>query len=176
MKYLKLFENIDFEDWDEIEINEEDDILTDEDFVKFLKNNNVYDNFIKNLNNADANFKHYWKDINNFCENVVKTHYLFNSFNWANSPEGDLFWRNLNSVWTSLNESVIIIIASGNQYAIIVEIYICETNVEYGEKDEKHKNKSERDGMIRRYRMRIKYILNEISGIRNERSCHSRLW
>jgi len=108
---IKNNESIDFNDWEEEEINEEDSPLTDKEFVKFLKDNNVYDQFIDNCNDDNNSFKEEcWKSLETFCTDIKKKNYFYDSFDWENSTEGYIFWRNINNKWLNhldnMNESI----------------------------------------------------------------------
>jgi hypothetical protein len=97
MKYIKLFENFENIDWDwkdeeESDISMPDVFKDDEDFYKFLVDNNALDKYIYNFDN--------YKEIN-YSEllHKNKNQYILWSFDWSNTPEGHEFWSNLNYKW-----------------------------------------------------------------------------
>ena len=97
-KYIISENNINLDEYYEEEINE-DDGLSDKSFVKFLKNNYVYDKFINNINNTELNQHTFWKDIYNYCDRFEKESYILAAFNIDNSDEGRNFWININRLW-----------------------------------------------------------------------------
>jgi len=98
-----LSESINFNDWEDEEINEEDNsLLTNKDFVKFLKDNGVYDKFIHNCKIAvtnSLNFVKTWKTIETFCIDIIKYRYIRDSFDWRKTKEGYNFWSKINEKW-----------------------------------------------------------------------------
>ena len=67
-------------------------------FISFLKRYNVYSAYLTNLKKRHKRYA-----ANNIVESI---HWeggytlLSSAFCWANTYEGDLFWRNLNQKWT----------------------------------------------------------------------------
>jgi hypothetical protein len=88
MKYIKLFENIDWDWMDEEELDIPDEFKGNEDFYKFLVDNNALDKYIYNLDN---NY--------NYFEHKNKNQYILWAFDWVNTHEGYEFWLNLNYKW-----------------------------------------------------------------------------
>jgi len=112
IKYLKgLNESIDFNDWEEEEFNENDSPLTDKEFVKFLKDNNIYDKFIYNCTDNKLNkfFEGtYWKSLETFCTDLDRKKYIIYSFDWRITKEKFGFWAKISDKWKKyyLNESI----------------------------------------------------------------------
>jgi hypothetical protein len=91
----KLENPVEF-DFQETEYN---DFITDDEFRKFLIDNDVYDEYIKNT--LDIKFKQTMVDRNfaaNFAEKKSDK-YISSAFDWYLSPEGHYFWSNLNKKW-----------------------------------------------------------------------------
>ena len=101
-KKVGITESVNFDDWDEEEFNEEDSLLTNKEFVKFLKDNNVYDKFIYNLKN--------YISLDDYCYKIYITNYILDSFTWNNTKEGHNFWYDIYNKWVNylnnLNESI----------------------------------------------------------------------
>ena len=90
-------ESIDFGDIDMDETQRP--TLTDQDFVDFLKENGIYDDFIYNMQNrTDGIYKH-WKDIDSFCDDVGRRQYVRDAFYWVGTSQGHVFWSNINNKW-----------------------------------------------------------------------------
>ena len=100
-----LREYIDFNDIDTDETIENSP-LTDKEFVKFLKDNNIYWKFINNLYVAMRENKWgygtYWNSIETFCQDVNVHKYIARAFVWVKTPEGNDFWRYYNEKWEKL--------------------------------------------------------------------------
>jgi len=102
LKHLR--EYIDFDNYD---IDETDNQLTDKMFVKFLKDNKIYDRFINNLHRAitnhDEQYENYWYSIGTFCNDINKIYgisqYMILGFNWRGTPEGSDFWNYWYKKW-----------------------------------------------------------------------------
>jgi hypothetical protein len=84
---------IDWNDWN-IEEDEDENILTDKKFVKFLEDNNAYDSFIYNLKHYGI--EHY--KIETFCNDLKPFNYISDSFTWSKTKE-QFFWYELNKKW-----------------------------------------------------------------------------
>jgi len=99
---MRKYENIDFNDWNDEEL-EYDSPLTDKYFVKFLKDNDVYDKFIYNCNNNKSNKyykKIYWKSLETFCTNIKEKYlYINHAFNWGETNEDHDFWNKVDNKW-----------------------------------------------------------------------------
>jgi len=96
---IKMKKYIDFND---IDIDETESSLTDKEFVKFLKDNNIYDKFIYDLQ-QDINMRkkkgHPYIEVNNFCNETDYLDYILGAFPWGNTPEGTDFWIRYNHKW-----------------------------------------------------------------------------
>lgn len=73
-------------------------------FIHFLKQNNVYEQYMFNFNNIDGiNFrKKYRKEyasIKSFFLFSKKKYYVYNAFLWESTKEGYNFWNNLQIKW-----------------------------------------------------------------------------
>jgi hypothetical protein len=89
MKYIKLFENIDWDWMDEEESDIPDEFKGNEDFYKFLVDNNALDKFLYNL-----------KEFGKNLSNIKNKYKLINgAFIWVETPEYHDFWSNLNYKW-----------------------------------------------------------------------------
>jgi len=96
MKYLKLYEEIDFDDMD-WEEEDPDYQEIDMSFYKFLNKNNCLLRFIKNFNpsfqyNSTLTIDGYFKK----CQ---KNLFIFNAFPWGQSLEGYDYWIDLDRKW-----------------------------------------------------------------------------
>jgi len=98
----------DDEDWDDEEY--EDSPLTDKEFVRFLKENGVYDKFIYNCENVPDLVILKWPTLSNFCSEIRRHNYIDFGFSWSYTPEGHFFWNKINQKWLSylkfLNENI----------------------------------------------------------------------
>jgi hypothetical protein len=93
MKYIKLFENIDWDWMDEEESDIPDEFKGNEDFYKFLVDNNALDKFLYNLKESGKNLKNHFIRLKN------KFILLNIAFRWRDTTEGHDFWSNLNYKW-----------------------------------------------------------------------------
>jgi len=103
MIYLK--ERVDFNDYD---IDETESPLTCKNFVKFLKDNNIYDKFIYYLQqdiNMRKKISYPYIEINNFCDEVNVYQYIKTAFLWRSTPEGYDFWNYWDDRWIYLLSS-----------------------------------------------------------------------
>ena len=91
---------IDFDDLDIEETPGQFCDIPDKDFKDFLTSHNAYDKFIVNLINNK-------KDVISYFESYKgkKILYLSRPFKWCSTPEGEDFWSNLDSIWSSNWES-----------------------------------------------------------------------
>jgi hypothetical protein len=115
MKYIKLYEGIDFNDIEEFD-DHSPDFIGFEEFEEFLKKNNALDKFIKNFYNFDDELwkENYWggyneKDgdytIHDFLMNNKKgkeSGYIDDAFGWAFTPEDSSYWNKLDNEWSML--------------------------------------------------------------------------
>ena len=92
-------EYIDFSDID----TEETRLLTNKNFVTFLKDNNIYDKFINNLQQEIVHSRGYygneWSSIETFCDDVDVGRYISDAFYWGSTPEGHRFWDRYDYIW-----------------------------------------------------------------------------
>lgn len=77
-----------WDDWDIEEIE-----LTDNDFIKFLKYNNIYDRFNYNIINFKSNN---WN--NSLCDELYRYEYI-RSFNWFLCKEHHSYWNEIHYMW-----------------------------------------------------------------------------
>lgn len=72
-----------------------------EKFIKFLEDNNAWENF-------ERAFKDYRRDVKHYKETckTVKNAELSGAFKWATTREGTEYWRRLNSKWEDENKSL----------------------------------------------------------------------
>ena len=69
-------------------------------FIKFLKDNNVYEQYMFNFNNRTKISKYYpKKTFTSYFETTDLYLAINNAFNWSDSPEHFRFWENLNTKW-----------------------------------------------------------------------------
>ena len=90
------FDEDDFE-WEE-EDNENEEIIEvnskTEQFIKFLRDNDCYDKFIKNYKDV--------KNIDYHFENNQKNNFISGAFTWMETPEEHNYWSKLNTKWRKL--------------------------------------------------------------------------
>jgi hypothetical protein len=114
MKYIKLYEEINFDDIDDVEYNENcyNDFGNHTDFQKFLEENRVLDKFISGFKNVNEKWKStIWDNYNNYkmnninyclvdyLDNTDESDYVLNAFEWGN--DRDIEWTSINSNWLS---------------------------------------------------------------------------
>ena len=95
---------INFDDFDIEETKNTDLKISDDLFVKFLKDHKIYDKFIRNVINWRRNLKTDHRkygipDLDKFCEQLDRSSYLSYAFSWDKTPEGFLYWADVNSSW-----------------------------------------------------------------------------
>jgi hypothetical protein len=109
---FKDIDNIDFNIVDDTVVFISSDLDGHEDFIDFLKENDVLDKFVYNFYNiADEEWKKsFWlgygsDDIDytlyNFLEDSknISDDYLYNAFNWDKTKYGYDFWYDINEKW-----------------------------------------------------------------------------
>jgi hypothetical protein len=96
-KYLKKY--INFNNYEEDSSNFFIPKDCPQDFINFLKNENIYEKFINNLLNNNNQWK--W-NFSKYCKDIKKQYYLSSSFRWYKTEEGDKFWRDINDKWRNL--------------------------------------------------------------------------
>jgi len=99
MKYIKLFENIDWDWMDEDESDIPYEFNDNEKFYNFLVDNKVLDQFIYNFDNYKLKEMNYSELLHR-----NKNDYILWAFAWAETPEGHDFWSKLNYKWLHTNK------------------------------------------------------------------------
>jgi len=108
MKRLKLYEDFDWteDDFDFEEEDENENVIPDKEFVKFLKDNHCYNEFIINFENqlessTGRKFGNIHKETNlkDYIKNTKKYDYIQYPFYWDNTPEGENYWEDLEDRW-----------------------------------------------------------------------------
>lgn len=75
--------------------------IKDKVFLKFLKDNNIYNKFINNCK-KDKEFKEkYWHNLADFSKNLNRHNYMTRAFMWDKTKEGSNFWSRYNSDWNN---------------------------------------------------------------------------
>ena len=67
-------------------------------FIRFLKENNAYEEYIHNFNNRKEEDNKVCPK-NKFFSKTEPLDFIDSAFNWSNSHEHFLFWENLNGKW-----------------------------------------------------------------------------
>lgn len=72
-----------------------------EKFIKFLEDNNAWENF-------ERAFKDYHRDVKDYKETckTIKNAELSGAFRWGATREGTEYWCRLNSKWKDENKSL----------------------------------------------------------------------
>jgi hypothetical protein len=99
MNNLKKY--IDFNNYEKERINYP--ILKDcpQQFIDFLKNENVYEKFIDNLLKVSNHWKkNIWR-TSIFCD-INKVDYIFSGFKWSKTDDRYDFWKNINNKWKEI--------------------------------------------------------------------------
>jgi hypothetical protein len=99
MKYIINY--INFNNYEEFFTNDEP-LLNDciYEFIEFLKMENVFKIFVKNLYQCNDMWKYrFWNNHNSLCKKDKKEKYLTNSFPWINTEEHYDFWEKINRKW-----------------------------------------------------------------------------
>ena len=65
-----------------------------EKFIKFLEDNNAWENFERNLIEQGRDVKRYRRD----CKNYPNSH-LTLAFTWSETKEGSKYWSRLDDKW-----------------------------------------------------------------------------
>ena len=72
-----------------------------EKFIKFLEDNNAWENFERNFIEQGRDGKRYRRD----CKTYDGVH-LANAFTWSETKEGSKYWSRLNAKWLKENQSL----------------------------------------------------------------------
>ena len=72
-----------------------------EEFIKFLADNNAWENFERNFIKQGGDVKRFKRD----CK-VWKNLELSMAFTWDDTNEGHKYWRRLNDLWGERNEAL----------------------------------------------------------------------
>lgn len=107
MSRLKLYEDFDFKDED-FDFEEEDENpdkseIPDLEFVKFLKDNNCHDDFIKFFNkhlNSRGRKYHNHKSLYDYIKKNSRNQFIVDAFDWDDDSEDGDFWENLDEKWS----------------------------------------------------------------------------
>jgi len=100
--------NINFNNWDYIEID--DEFENHQDFYFFLVNNNILNNYIKYFNHSDSiiwrnnqyvlkKYKKYITNIKDFLNHIEQNRYINTAFDWGSTNEGFNYWEKLYNLW-----------------------------------------------------------------------------
>jgi pyoverdine/dityrosine biosynthesis protein Dit1 len=101
MRYIKLYDNINFNDIDEInDCSDYPEFEGHEDFCGFLKDNGVLDKFIKNC------YKDSVKDISKYLDKVSPIDYISSAFHWYIDNNNSM-WARLDDEWVNYIRNVI---------------------------------------------------------------------
>jgi hypothetical protein len=98
MKYLRLYEEIDFKEFDETDYDGCDNYSEfegHEDFCRFLLDKGVIDEFIKRYNDNPNNLS----DLNIFLDKTSPERYIIVAFEWYFNGKGEVFWSGLHWDW-----------------------------------------------------------------------------
>ena len=96
--------------FDEFDIDETKQVLTDKDFQTFLYDNDIYYLFIDNLENEmyvpTTYYDSYWFSLETFCNDIQKTtenrgDYILYAFDWESTKQGHEFWDNYSTMWNA---------------------------------------------------------------------------
>ena len=75
-------------------------------FIKFLKDNNVYGLYILNFRNRSHSttpfFKRQINIFKDFIEDEKPETFFIHSFKWEQTPEGFEFWCDIDDLWLEL--------------------------------------------------------------------------
>jgi len=94
MKFLKLFEN-----YEELEYEELDDDSMGDEFTNFLIANDLYDKFIYNIKTFPSEeFLFDFSTIEKYYDDIEEGEEFLN-FDWEITPEGDKFWKSVYYQW-----------------------------------------------------------------------------
>jgi hypothetical protein len=97
MKYIKRYnEDIDWDWVDEEKPNIPDDFKDNEIFYNFLVDNKILDQFIYNYKNENKK-----RNLKSLINSIQKEIINF-AFEWSETPEGHVFWRNYDEMWRNI--------------------------------------------------------------------------
>lgn len=72
-----------------------------EKFIKFLEDNNAWENFERNFIEQERDVKEYKRD----CE-ILKNSHLSYAFTWSKTREGHEYWSEIDQKWKEENKSL----------------------------------------------------------------------
>ena len=72
-----------------------------EKFIKFLEDNNAWENFEREFTKSERNVESYKED----CK-VLKDSEISYAFTWSKTAEGHDYWKELNKKWRKENKSL----------------------------------------------------------------------
>jgi hypothetical protein len=101
MNYIKKY--INFNNYEEEKEFIIDPLLRNcpDKFIKFLKKENVYDKFVKNLNITGWK-NNVWLDQYHYCNGKILDEYISKSFRWSSTIEGHKFWYLVEEKWHNI--------------------------------------------------------------------------
>lgn len=69
-------------------------------FIQFLKQNNIYGKFINNFNNRNKMSKYYHEtSFMKYFKLTTDRYLIANAFPWVDSPEKFCFWEDMDDKW-----------------------------------------------------------------------------
>ena len=72
---------------------------TKQQFIRFLKQNNVYGNYMHAFENREEIYRKRISNLKTFFTNYTPEQYLLCAFTWGNTKEGLQYWCYLNTKW-----------------------------------------------------------------------------
>lgn len=72
-----------------------------EKFIKFLEDNNAWENFERNFIEQERDVKEYKRD----CE-ILENSHLSYAFTWSKTREGHEYWSEIDQKWKEENKSL----------------------------------------------------------------------
>lgn len=113
-KYIQYIrENIEYlEEEDEEDID--DSFIIDKKFRQFLIDNNCLEEYAENCENetnlnsklVGASLLRYGYAGTNWWEHVDERDHIMNAFYWGDTPQGDLYWNDINYKWNKKIEEL----------------------------------------------------------------------
>ena len=75
-------------------------------FIKFLKENHAYENFMFNFNNREKYLGYRKRTFNNFISFALYNALIYSAFNWFGTSEGYEYWHVLDRQWCLYYDSL----------------------------------------------------------------------